>query len=175
VDVFVAILNSIASLVGSGRRVVTTANNPVPTPASTARATATPVSVDNLVDCAVAKPVNPDMFSGEIRGIGQVSGTKPVALGMRLRKSGRTSDYTEGAVTLINATVNVGYTTSQGQRTGRFTGQVITEAMSQGGDSGSLMVDITENKAVGLLFAGSNVATIFTPIDRVLDALSVRI
>jgi hypothetical protein len=69
----------------------------------------------------------------------------------------------------------VGYTTVRGARTGRFTGQVITEAMSQGGDSGSLVVDQTENRAVGLLFAGSSVATIFTPIDRVLDALNVNI
>ena len=115
------------------------------------------------------------MFTGEIRSIGQVSGTKPPALGMRVRKVGRTTDYTEGTITLLNATVNVAYNTSKGSRTGRFTGQVITEAMSQGGDSGSLIVDMNENRAVGLLFAGSNLATIFTPIDRVLDALNANL
>ena len=47
--------------------------------------------------------------------------------------------------------------------------------MSEGGDSGSLIVDATENKAVGLLFAGSTLATIFTPIDLVLSALNITI
>jgi hypothetical protein len=37
------------------------------------------------------------------------------------------------------------------------------------------MVDQLENKVVGLLFAGSSAATIFTPIDSVLNALSVNI
>lgn len=100
-----------------------------------------------------------------------VSGTKPAMLGQKVRKSGRTTGYTEGTITLLNATINVAY----GDRTARFTGQVITTPMSQGGDSGSLIVDGTENKAVGLLFAGSNLSTIFTPIDEVLSALNVTI
>jgi hypothetical protein len=90
---------------------------------------------------------------------------------MRVRKSGRTTDYTEGSITLLNATVNVSY----GNKTARFTGQVITGPMSQGGDSGSLIVDAVENRAVGLLYAGSNLATIFNPIDKVLTALNVTI
>jgi hypothetical protein len=90
---------------------------------------------------------------------------------MKVRKMGRTTGYTEGTINLLNATVNVAY----GSKTARFTGQIITGPISQGGDSGSLIVDGTENKAVGLLFAGSNLATIFNPIDRVLDALSINI
>ena len=39
----------------------------------------------------------------------------------------------------------------------------------------TLIVDATENKAVGLLFAGSNLATIFTPIDAVLTELNITI
>ncbi len=166
VDVVVNLTNFLGALLGSSKQVTTTARVVTPpsqTPAAQAQ--------DNEVDCAVAKPVDPNMFSGEIRGIGQVSGTKPATLGMRVRKSGRTTDYTEGNVTLLNATVNVSY----GSKTARFVGQVITGAMSQGGDSGSLIVDATENRAVGLLYAGSNVATIFNPIDKVLDALNVNI
>jgi len=54
----------------------------------------------------------------------------------------------------------------RGSKQARFTGQVITGPISQGGDSGSLVVDGVENKAVGLLFAGSNLSTIFTqPVD----------
>jgi hypothetical protein len=51
----------------------------------------------------------------------------------------------------------------------------MTTGMSAGGDSGSLIVDKNSQKAVGLLFAGSGTATIFTPIDLVLNALQVRI
>lgn len=173
VDVFVSILNAIASIIGSTRRVQSVQAHTAGTTGTAAQATA--AAPENRVDCAVAKIINPAMFSSEIRNIGQVTGTKPPTLGMRVRKNGRTTDFTQGSITLLNATVNVAYSTSKGTRTGRFTGQVITEGMSQGGDSGSLIVDATENKAVGLLFAGSNVATIFTPIDRVLDVLNVSL
>jgi hypothetical protein len=166
--IIVNILNAIGSLLGSSSRISTVPQTSVK---STAGTPPTTQAVDNLVDAAVAKPINPDAFTGEIRGIGTVSGTKAALLGMRVRKSGRTTDYTEGSVTLLNATVNVAY----GAKTARFTGQVITEAMSAGGDSGSLIVDATDNTAVGLLFAGSTVATIFNPINAVLDALQVNI
>jgi hypothetical protein len=76
-------------------------------------------------------------------------------------------------ITLMNATVTVAYSTAKGPRSARFTGQVIAQPMSQGGDSGSLVVDAVESRAVGLLFAGSPQATIFTPIDAVLAALNV--
>jgi hypothetical protein len=45
--------------------------------------------------------------------------------------------------------------------------------MSQGGDSGSLVVDGNSNKAVGLLFAGSTSTTIFSPIQVVLDGMNI--
>lgn len=162
----VAVINAIASLLGSEKRVApSTSTKQQSTPTATAQ---TPT---NEVDAALAKPVTPSMFTGQILGIGTVTGTKPAALGMKVRKSGRTTGYTEGTINLLNATVNVAY----GNRTARFNGQIITSPMSQGGDSGSLIVDATENKAVGLLFAGSSLSTIFNPIDRVLDALKINI
>jgi hypothetical protein len=166
VDVIVKLANFLSALLGSSKQVTTVART-VKQPDDPATA----MALDNEVDCAVAKPLDPNMFSGDIRGIGMVSGTKPATLGMRVRKSGRTTDYTEGNITLLNATVNVAY----GSKTARFTGQIISQAMSQGGDSGSLIVDTAENKGVGLLFAGSNLATIFNPIDKVLDALNVNL
>lgn len=130
---------------------------------------------ENLADCALARPVNPAMFSDDIKTIGMVTQTKVAALGMRVSKFGRTTGYTEGNITLLNATVNIQYNTAQGLKTARFVGQAITTGMSDGGDSGSLVVDTTENKAVGLLFAGSSQASIFTPIEVVLNALNVTI
>ncbi|MBL8133965.1 MAG: hypothetical protein JNL42_19040 [Anaerolineae bacterium] len=176
VSLLVALANAIAKLVGSNQRVAATTQQALAVAAMTGINTipVAQITPENRVDCALARPVNPAMFSDAIQVIGTIAGTKPAALGMRVRKYGRTTEYTEGAVTLINATVNVGYSTAAGARTARFVGQTITEAMSKGGDSGSLIVDAAENKAVGLLFAGSDMATIFTPIDVVLDALNVK-
>lgn len=184
VDVIVNGANALAGLLGSEKRVTSTSASEVdkrPTPPNTASAVGiTPATAPtvqattNSVDCALARPIDPSMFSDDITQIGTITGTKPAMLGMRVRKYGRTTSYTESQITLLNATVNVAYSTSKGSRTARFSGQVISGAMSQGGDSGSLIVDATENRAVGLLFAGSSVATIFTPIDLVLNALNVK-
>ena len=172
----VSVVNALASLLGSQQRVsVTPLASTVTSPRPVAMTATTQAVPENRVDCALGKLIQPTMFSDQIRLIGAVSGTKPATLGMRVRKYGRTTEYTEGTVTLLNATVNIAYSTMAGQKTARFVGQVITEAMSQGGDSGSLIVDATENKAVGLLYAGSTLATIFNPIDDVLTQLNVTI
>ncbi|XWX04294.1 hypothetical protein VZO05_01815 [Aggregatilineales bacterium SYSU G02658] len=128
---------------------------------------------ENHVDCAVARPLNISSFSDEVRYIGRITGTRPPSLGMRVRKVGRTTDYTEGTITTVNTTIDVGYNTPFGPKNARFVGQVMTTGMSQGGDSGSLVVAFDAPLAVGLLFAGSGVVSLFTPIDRVLDSLSV--
>lgn len=142
-------------------------------------AAANPVEVqaiipENPLDAALARPINPNMFSAEIPQIGILTGTTSALLNMEVRKSGRTTGYTEGRVTAVNTVVDVGYTTAAGKQTARFTGQVMTTGMSQGGDSGSLIVDKHSQNAVGLLFAGSGMATVFTPIDVVLGKLNVR-
>ncbi len=51
---------------------------------------------------------------------------------------------------------------------------VLEYGMSAPGDSGSIVLD-TQNHAVGLLFAGSDVATLINPIKPVLQALSVEL
>ncbi|GAB4513192.1 MAG: hypothetical protein OHK0046_13750 [Anaerolineae bacterium] len=177
VDVLVGMSNLFASASGSGKRVAATSASgaasssaAVPAPQAAAQAT----ERTNLVDAALGRPINPDMFSDEILNIGVITGTKPPALEMQVRKMGRTTGLTRSRVTLLNATINVAYNTSQGARTARFTGQVICDPMSQGGDSGSLVVDANSQSAVGLLFAGSPLATLFTPIDVVANALNIR-
>lgn len=174
VSALAAFTNGVASFLGSKERVVATASSQALMSSGTPQTVnVQTTSTDNVVDAALAKPIDPTMFSNDLRHIGGITGTKAPQIGMTVRKAGRTTDYTQGMVTLLNATVNVGYVTARGPRTARFTGQVITQPMSQGGDSGSLIVDSTENRAVGLLFAGSAMATIFTPIDVVLAALNV--
>ncbi|HYO88097.1 MAG TPA: hypothetical protein VER79_05580 [Candidatus Limnocylindrales bacterium] len=171
----VALSNALAGALGSQQRVQTIQAASVNSP-TIARASAQADNIpDNKVDCALARPIDSAMFSDDIRQIGLVNDTKAPVLGMRVRKYGRTTAYTEGNIKLLNATVNVNYSTMQGTRTARFSGQVIADGMSQGGDSGSLIVDTAEAKAVGLLFAGSELATIFTPIDMVLEALNITL
>lgn len=182
ISVAAGLVNFIGALLGSDKRVAVQSRSAAaaasaagPTPVPMVVASAGTTVPENTVDCALARPLDPEMFSDELLGIGVVNDVAVPMLGMRVRKYGRTTRYTEGNITLLNATVNVAYSTLAGTRTARFVGQVITEAMSQGGDSGSLIVDANENKAVGLLFAGSNLATIFTPIDLVLNALNVSL
>ncbi len=78
-------------------------------------------------------------------------------VGMLLQKTGRTSGHTTGRITSVNATVNVGYGSG---RVAKFVHQITTTLMGQPGDSGSLMLNSSNNQAVGLLFAGSASMTI---------------
>ena len=162
VDVLVGLSNLLASISGSEKRVA----------ATSAQTVIAQPGKDNVVDAALARPLDQQMFSDQILDIGTIRETTNPELDMQVRKSGRTTGLTQSKITLLNATINVAYSTSQGDRTARFTGQVICDPMSAGGDSGSLVV--SDNKAVGLLFAGSPLATIFTPISTVMNALNIR-
>ncbi len=122
----------------------------------------------NLVDAAVASPFAENLISDEIAGIGKVQGTAQGALGMRVKKSGRTTGLTEGEITVLDATVEIGY----GGPSAVFEHQLVATAMSEPGDSGSLVLD-EQNRAVGLLFAGSESVTVINPIDAVLTALNL--
>jgi hypothetical protein len=174
-SLFISLGNAIAKANQSDTRLTTVqaaAQSFDPIEATTIEAQAT--IPENTIDAALARPVNAEMFSNAIRHIGAITGTKLATLGMKVRKTGRTTDFTEGTVTVINAVVDVGYTTLAGRQTARFTGQVMTSGMSQGGDSGSLIVASDSQNAVGLLFAGSGTTTLFTPIDLVLNRLKVQ-
>ncbi|MGB9866669.1 MAG: hypothetical protein ACPLPR_01990 [Bacillota bacterium] len=124
----------------------------------------------NTVDCAVAKPVRPSDVTPEILEIGPIRGVLQPEVGMTVRKSGRTTGVTEGTVRAVSATARI----DMGDNvTALFEDQFITTPMSKGGDSGSLVLD-TKNNAVGLVFAGSELATVCNNIANVLDALNVR-
>lgn len=125
----------------------------------------------NLVDAALARPVAPGLIRPEILGLGKVVGTREAVLGMEVRKSGRTTGLTSGVVRVLQATVKVEYGFA---RPVSFAGQIVTTAMSAGGDSGSLVLD-RQNRAVGLLFAGSDLTTIMAPINTVLELLEVEL
>jgi hypothetical protein len=126
----------------------------------------------NLADAAVARPLNDADILDEILEIGVVEGTVPATLGMSVRKSGRTTGLTSGEITVLDATVDVSYGPFQ---IARFEGQIVSGPMSSPGDSGSLLVAGDSQRAVGLLFAGSDQSTIYNPIQAVLDCVEVEI
>jgi len=125
----------------------------------------------NKVDAALALPLEDSAILDEILDIGSVNATSEPDLGMAVRKSGRTTDFTTGSVSILDATVvvNYGY-----DRVATFENQVLTTPMSRGGDSGALLVEKESPRAVGLLFAGSDQTTIFNPIQAVLETLDIE-
>ena len=128
-----------------------------------------PQAEPNLVDAAIARPLNPADVSGEILEIGQLDGSAEAELGMAIQKSGRTTGYTTGNVDQIDVTVNVQYGAG---RIAQFSDQLLAGPMSQGGDSGSAVMDM-DRRLIGLLFAGSDNSTIINRIQNVFSALNV--
>lgn len=127
----------------------------------------------NLVDAAVAEGQFHDL-KREIHWVGHLRGWRPraqVPVGLVVHKTGRTTNYTTGRITAINATIDVNY---GGGRVARFRDQILTTPMSAGGDSGSLVAD-RDNFAVGLLFAGSPQVTVLNQIQHVRSLLRVEI
>jgi hypothetical protein len=149
------LLNAIAKGMGSGHRVVSYQES----------------GGENRVDVALARPLSPDLVERHILNIGVPKGSREATLGTNIKKSGRTTGFTTGSIIQIDATVQVSYG-SAGVAT--FTDQFVAGPMSAGGDSGSAVLD-EEDYVVGLLFAGSENTTIFTPIQFVLDALGITI
>jgi S1-C subfamily serine protease len=149
-----SLLNALANVTGSSSRMVALQEQPA----------------ENKVDCAIARPLSPDLVQPAIQQIGVPKGVREGQLGIEIQKSGRTTGYTTGRITQIEVTVQVDY---QGQMV-TFVDQFMATAMSAGGDSGSAVLDM-DGYVVGLLFAGSDMATLINPIQDVLDALNVQV
>jgi len=126
--------------------------------------------VFNRVDCAYARMVDGIEIDRNIYKIGEPVGIEEATLGMKVQKSGRTTEYTEGEIIGIEAAISVGY--SQG--TAWFDGQIISDIPSAGGDSGSAILTY-DNNLVGLLFAGGEGITIMNPIEDVFRELGINI
>lgn len=133
----------------------------------------------NLVDAAIA-----EVRAGQVDSIGTIidigapsTSTVSAFVGMDVQKSGRTSGYTNGIVDAVDVTVNIGYPNECGSRrttSVTFVNQItITPGeFSTGGDSGSIIFDMTANgpQATALLFAGSTSRTIANHISDALNA-----
>lgn len=127
----------------------------------------------NFVDAAIAEGQFHNL-DREIYWIGYVKGWEAknkIKVGMRVQKTGRSTNYTTARILAINATVDVNYSAG---RVARFKDQIITTSFSAGGDSGSLVTTM-DNAAVGLLFAGSSSSTIINQIENVRSLLQIEI
>jgi hypothetical protein len=124
------------------------------------------------VDAAVAKVNGQRFLLDPIPGIGLIRDIGVATLGMRVRKSGRTTGVTIGIVDDVSADVEVSGLP--------FVDQISVvpdngDIIVAGGDSGSLVVD-EQNLAVGLLFGGrtDGLQLIANQIQDVIDALHIR-
>lgn len=146
---------------------------------------------NNRVDAALAEVTAATLSNSTPEGSYGMPNSHviPARLGMKVQKMGRTTSYTTGRVTAINASSFVGPYTGGGF--GFFVDQieitkpiiVITDEdivinfdeFGRPGDSGSLIVSTYGNNPVGLLFAGSVFFTLANRIDFVLDELGETI
>ena len=137
----------------------------------------------NVIDAAIAQLAAGQEYDARtIRGLGKLAGlgAEFVDVGTAVAKLGRTTGLTRGRVTAFELdNVVVGYEIGNL----RFDNQLEIEGagdkpFSQGGDSGSLIVEADTRLAVALLFAGTDLGgannkglTYANPLRAVLDAL----
>ncbi|MDI3331558.1 MAG: hypothetical protein QJR09_12630 [Micrococcus sp.] len=120
-------------------------------------------------------------WDSTVIGIGDVAGSAAARLGMAVQKRGRTTGRTFGTVASTEATLNLDYGDGLGTRTLRRQVRITTDTarsprFSEGGDSGSAVLDMDRN-VVGLLFAGSmdGSTTFANPIAVALEELGAEL
>lgn len=146
-------LNGLAKLFGSKHRVP----NPIR-------------EVYNRVDCARGRMKEGVEIDKNIPGIGEPIGIEVAFPGLKVQKTGRTTEYTQGEITGVEGFVSVTYPGG----VALFDGQIASDIPSAGGDSGSAVLT-HDNNLVGLLFAGGEGITVMNPIEDVLRELGLSI
>jgi hypothetical protein len=132
-------------------------------------------ALTDQVDGAIARLTGDRFLLKDVLGLGAVSEVGSPALGMRVRKAGRTTGVTVGTIADESADISVGGY-PDGTRT--FHNQIVIEddEVSRRGDSGSVWID-DSNRVIGLHFAGSTDGTRAdaNPIAAVLAALNINL
>ncbi len=124
----------------------------------------------NTVDAALAEGEFHEL-DREIARVGYVRGVQPPQLKKVVQKTGRTTCHTTGKIIGLNATFNVQYGIG---RVAKMCHQIVTNKMSAGGDSGSLLCDMHGN-AIGMMFAVADQITLHNDIRYVQDMLGIRL
>lgn len=123
---------------------------------------------ENYQDSAIA--TIDTKFINTINKIGLIKGFSKPKINMICYKSGRTTGKTKSKIIALNGRFSVDY----GKTSFVISGCIVTNYMSDGGDSGSLLLD-GNNNAVGLLFAGSNQITIHNDIKYPVETYGLTI
>jgi len=113
-----------------------------------------PGSYPNLVDAALAEAFG-NTYTPEIHGLGRPTEIRDAHIGENVKKAGRTTEFTSGVVEATDLTVEVSY----GSFRALFEDQLLivsqnADPFSQGGDSGSAILNWDARHLLGLLFAG---------------------
>ena len=130
----------------------------------------------NHIDAAVAALEDPSSATPDIMAIGRHA-NPPVAafINQPVAKHGRTTGLTFGTVADISFDGNVTFNGSVAY----FEDQIAIVGnygpFSDGGDSGSLILDSPASHPVGLLFAGDGTHTLANPIQTVLNRFGATI
>lgn len=128
--------------------------------------------LNDFLDAAIAEirtPVDTYVAAGT-RCYGAIAGLAFATVGMPVKKCGRSTEDTTGTVRSTNATVRV---SDYPDGDHIFKDQIQMTAMSQKGDSGSIVIDQKSGKAVGLLFAGGASDTFANKIQLVINEFGV--
>ena len=141
----------------------------------------------NAVDVGIAAVIPGKVDeSGSILNVGTISGsTLSAAVGLAVKKMGRTTGLTRSSVSAINGAFSITYENECAGGTSftqSYTNQIVIDnsrcGFQNGGDSGSLLLEDTSTnpRAVGLCFAGSSICNktaiaIANPINTVLSKI----
>ena len=131
----------------------------------------------NVVDAAIAEVLDSQDVDRMVHWIGRIDGWRIFGLpGQLVRKTGRTTNYSQGRIQFVNAVIDVNYPTGQ---VGRFRDQIITTLMSAPGDSGSAVITLDLPRSgtfmLGLLFAASPTISVMNRVDHVRSSLRVEV
>lgn len=124
-------------------------------------------AVTTAVDCGYA-PLRGRITEFRLTDGTPVTGTEAARIGTLIKFCGRTSGVVDrGTVQSVDWAGVVG-----GKQ---FRNQILISQPAQGGDSGSLLVNRENNRAIGLIFADSGTHGLANQIQDVLAALDVQI
>ena len=133
---------------------------------------------DNEMDAAIARIVDGKTVSAKVTTVGFPTNTTATSfVGQEVKKHGRTTGYTEGEVVDVSFDGFVDY----GGQSAWFVNQIVVQPtspytiFSEGGDSGSLIVEKTTNNPTALLFAGNSQMTLGNPFDIVRNRFAFNV
>lgn len=132
-------------------------------------------SMVNFVDCAIAKPIEGKLaqITAAIKDIGFPKGIIKAKRGMHVVKVGRTTGKTESVVKDVHFRFLLTYEDGVGDV--GYIDQVLCDTFTDGGDSGSLVIDKESGCAISLHFAFAPAGSVSNPIDKVLKTLGVTL